>query len=57
MHASQEQHAETFMLPLVPDIQDDASYHSNQISDLISKSNLEYHEHACEDIYPRPKWA
>jgi hypothetical protein len=56
MHAPQEPHAETYVLPLVPDIRDDASSHSDQISDLISESYLEDHEHACDDPHQIPKW-
>jgi hypothetical protein len=57
MHASQEQHAETFVLPLVADIRDDASCHLDQISDLIFELDSEDHEHACKDPDLRPKWA
>jgi hypothetical protein len=44
-------------LPLEEDHRDDTSYHSDQISDLISESDSEVHEHACVDPEPRPKWA
>jgi hypothetical protein len=57
MHASQEPHAETSTPPLVPDIRDDASSHTDQISDLISKSDLEDDEHAYDELHQRPKWA
>jgi len=57
VHASQEQHAETCMLPLEVDLRDDDSYHSGQIENLISKYDLEEHEHACAYPEPRPKLA
>jgi hypothetical protein len=44
-------------LPLEVYLKDVSSCHSNQISDLISESYLEVHEHSCVDPEPRPKWA
>jgi hypothetical protein len=70
MHASQEPHAErlthacisephveTSAHPLVPNIRDDVSFQSDQISYLISESDSEDIEHADDEPDQRPKWA
>jgi hypothetical protein len=55
--ASQEPHEETYTHPLFPDIQDDFPSKLDQISYLISKSDLEDIEHLDDDPYQRVNWA
>ena len=57
MHASQEPHVETSTPPLILDIQDDASSHSDQSLDLISELDSKYIEHANYEPHHIPKWA
>jgi hypothetical protein len=54
MHASQESHAKT-STPLVSDIRDDVSTHSDQILNLISELDSKDLEHADDEPPQMPK--
>ena len=57
MRAPQVKHAQTYVLPLVEDLKDYASYNLYYISYMIFESDSKDDEHACEDPDPILEWA